>query len=62
MAAASGIPIIDQADYILRQGAELEDAQWRHDNHRNATGHRWAAEVLLEWLKDNEDVCDGPRP
>lgn len=41
---------------------ELEDAHWRHDTHWNIAGHRWAAEALLEWLKDNEDVCDGARP
>ena len=57
MAAALDIPVIDQADYILRQGAALEDAHWRHDLHWNADGHRWAAEALLEWLRDNQEVC-----
>lgn len=59
MAATLGIPVIDQADYILRQGGGLIDAQWRHDAHWNLAGHRWAAEALLEWLKDNQEVCDG---
>ncbi len=57
MAAALGIPVIDQADYILRQGAALSDAHWRHDFHWNADGHRWAAEALLEWLQQNPQVC-----
>ena len=57
MAAALGIPVIDQADYILRQGAALSDAQWLHDAHWNADGHRWAAEALLEWLQQNPQVC-----
>ncbi len=57
MAAALDIPVIDQTDYILRQGAALRDAQWRHDFHWNADGHRWAAEALLEWLQQNQDVC-----
>ena len=59
LAAALGIPVIDQADYILRQGATLRDAQWRHDAHWNVTGHRWAAEALLEWLKQHPEVCAG---
>ena len=60
MAADLGIPVIDQADYILRQGARIEDAQWRHDYHWNPAGHQWAAEALLEWLRDNREVCAGP--
>ena len=57
MAEARGIPVIDQYDYIVRQGARVEDANWRHDTHWNAAGHRWAAEALLEWLERNRDVC-----
>ena len=60
IAAALGIPVIDQADYIVRQGAELEDARWRYDAHWNVTGHRWAAEALLEYLKDHQAICNGP--
>ena len=57
MAAARGIPVIDQSDWIRRQGAELRDAHWPHNVHWNPTGHRWAAEALLEYLKRNRDVC-----
>ena len=59
MAAALDIPVIDQAAYILRQGAALTDAQWRGDLHWNDDGHRWAAEALLEWLQENQEVCGG---
>ena len=59
VAAAFGIPVIDQADYILRQGGRLEDAQWRHDGHWSVAGHRWAAGALLEWLKGNQETCAG---
>ena len=62
MAAALDIPVIDQADYILRQGAKLEDAHWRHDIHWSPAGHRWAAEALFEWLRDNREVCADPEP
>ena len=60
MAATLDIPVIDQADYILRQGARLKDAHWPHDPHWNPDGHRWAAEALLEYLEEHPATCDGP--
>ena len=58
MAAERSIPVIDQADFIYRQGAELRDAEWAHDGHWSPRGHRWAAEALLEYLERNQDVCE----
>ena len=60
MAAERGIPVIDQGAYIHRQGAELRDAGWAHNDHWSPTGHRWAAEALLEYLERNQDVCERP--
>lgn len=60
LAGTLRIPVIDRADYILRQGMRLEDAQWRHAPHWNVAGHQWAAETLLEWLQDNQEVCGRP--
>ena len=57
MSAAVDVPVVDQADYILRQGAELADAQWVYDDHWNVAGHRWAAEALLEYIGDHQGVC-----
>ena len=57
LAEARGIPIIDQYDHMRRQGAERRDARWPHDSHWNAAGYQWAAEALLDWLKQNQDVC-----
>ena len=58
MTAERGIPVVKQGDFILRRGAELRDAEWANDAHWNPTGHRWAAEALLEYLKRNQDVCE----
>ena len=58
MAAERRIPVIDQAEVIYRQGAELRDAGWAHNDHWNPTGHQWAAEALLEYLKRNPGVCE----
>ena len=57
LAESRGIPVIDQYDYITRQGAEPRDAIWAHDAHWNAAGHRWAAEALLQYLKQNQAIC-----
>ena len=59
MAATLGIPVIDQADYILRKGAALSDAWWPHDYHWSPAGHQWAAEALLEYIGQRPDVCGG---
>ena len=60
LAAARGIPVIDQTDYIRRQGFKVKEAHWEHDNHWNAAGHQWAAEAVLEYLKQNPAVCRTP--
>ena len=58
IAEARGIPVISDYDYIIRHGHDAEDGRWRFNLHWNATGHQWAAEAVLEWLKANQDVCD----
>ena len=58
LAEARGIPVIDQYDYIRRQGADPErDARWARDYHWNEQGHQWAAEALLEYLEENPEIC-----
>ena len=57
LAAARGIPVISQRAWIERRGEDVRDARWTHDGHWSPTGHRWAAEALLEWLTRNQDVC-----
>ena len=58
MAGERGIPVINQSDYIMRQGGKVEDARFAHDKHWSAQGHQWAAEALFEWLRENPQVCD----
>ena len=58
LAEPRGIPVIDYNDYVLRQGAEPKrDARWKQDAHWNTAGHRRAAEALLEYLKENQEIC-----
>ena len=52
------IPVINQYDYITGAGSGSWEGRWAHDFHWNATGHRWAAEAILEWLKRNPEACD----
>lgn len=60
LAAARDIPVIDQADYIERQGASPADADWPTDGHWNAAGHLWAAEALAEHFAQHEGTfCSG---
>ena len=60
LAAGSGgeIPVISQYDHIVAAGGEVADARWANDGHWSATGHRWAAEAILQWLKANPEACD----
>ena len=65
LATVRGIPVIDQTDYIRRQGFKPKDARWESNYHWNAAGHQWAAEAVLEYLKRNPAVCSansGGRP
>ena len=52
------IPVIDMHHYIVDHGGVIADVQWGTDEHWTATGHRWAAEAILEWLREHPDVCD----
>lgn len=57
LATPRGIPVLSQYDHILRHGGAIEDANWPYDSHWTPAGHQWAAEVLLDWLKQNPALC-----
>ena len=58
IAEAHSVPLISQYDYVQAQGHEYRNGRYANDVHWNATGHQWAAEAVLEWLKENQEVCD----
>lgn len=57
LASAREIPVVDQSAHILRRNGRIRDAHWAHDAHWNAAGHQWAAEAVLEWLRQNQEAC-----
>lgn len=57
IAQAEGIPVVDQAEYIIRSGATLEQASFSYDGHWSVFGHQTAAAAVLEYLRHNPDIC-----
>ncbi len=57
MAAPRGIPVLNLHEYIIAQGAAIGNAHFPNDGHWDPDGHRWAAEALLEYLKENQEIC-----
>ena len=57
LAEARGIPVVSMRDYIVRQGRNPRDGNFPLDGHWNPTGHQWAAEALLERLRQRPEVC-----
>ena len=45
------LPLLDLYPiFSQRGGAAL--ARWKHDGHWNSTGHRWAAQALIDFLAE----------
>ena len=46
------IPVVSQHNYITQQGYSISDAHFPNDGHWSPTGHRWAAEAVWEYIKE----------
>ena len=57
LAKARGIPVVSQHDYLVRLGRKPREGAFSFDGHWNPTGHQWAAEALLERLRERPEVC-----
>ena len=55
---AAGIPILDQADWILdHEKHPLRDASFRRDLHWSPEGHTWTANQILDFLANDPQAC-----
>ena len=52
IATSLGIPVVSQQNYITQQGYSISDAHFPNDGHWSPTGHRWAAEAVWEYIKE----------
>lgn len=57
IAEGKGIPIINMGEYMALHGANLK-IHWPNDFHLTPYGHEWAAKILLDFLKNNQEICD----
>ena len=60
IAARHDFRLLDLAPAFAKRG-DPRQAQWPHDGHWSPTGHRWAAEVIEEFIAAHEDSLLGAR-
>lgn len=57
LADKRGIPVIDLYAHIEAQNGRISDARLLGDGHWSPQGHKWAAEAVLKYLADHQDLC-----
>ena len=55
IAGRVGIPFLDLHRAFAERG-DWRDAEFAHDNHWNALGHRWAAEAIADYLLEHREL------
>lgn len=63
LAAERGIPVLDLHERLVRRdggAARIGDLHFPNDIHWNPAGHRFAAEALLDHLRDRPEICGAP--
>ncbi|MBI3506503.1 MAG: hypothetical protein HY059_16820 [Proteobacteria bacterium] len=56
--ASVGIPVLGQADWIHdRERREINEASFKRDAHWSATGHKWAAAQIADFVANDKDAC-----
>lgn len=60
LAAARGIPVVDQYDYMVAHGGKRGQEHFSRDGHWSPQGHRWAAEALVEYILKHPEACGAP--
>ena len=62
LAAERGIPVLDLHERLVRRdggAARIGELHFPNDIHWNPAGHRFAAEALLDHLRDRPEICGG---
>ena len=62
IAGPLGLPVLDIAETLLREGVDFNAVRFPHEGHWNSAGHRFAARTVLDYLEGHPEVCDRPRP
>ena len=62
IAGPLGVPVLDLAETLLREGVDFDATRFPHEGHWNPAGHRFAARTVLDYLAGHPEVCDRPRP